>query len=197
MHALGLCKAQDEAFTSSLHAGQQGFLMKAGQIEARLVKHDAAGWLWNVSAVLQGSWSKRDQTWKSPSGEPVISLSCALKAGCFVTAAMYSSMTQKCGWHCLMHQRNSSNDRVLGPRLTWRPLPLPSFAPSMIPGKSNNWILAPRYLTTPGTHVSVVNSYEATCKPDDPAADATTCDNRRAHGSCFDTWHACKHCELL
>ena len=47
--------------------------------------------------------------------------------------------------------------------LTCRPRPFPSLAPSMIPGKSSNWILAPRNLMTPGTHVSVVNSYAATC----------------------------------
>ena len=46
---------------------------------------------------------------------------------------------------------------------TWRPRPFPSLAPSMIPGRSSNWILAPRNLITPGTHVSVVNSYAATC----------------------------------
>ena len=48
------------------------------------------------------------------------------------------------------------------PAITCRPLPLPSFAPSMIPGKSSSCIFAPLYLITPGTVVRVVNSYDAT-----------------------------------
>lgn len=45
--------------------------------------------------------------------------------------------------------------------MTCRPRPLPSFAPSMIPGKSRTCILAPLWLSVPGTVVRVVNSYEA------------------------------------
>ena len=46
-------------------------------------------------------------------------------------------------------------------------LPLPSFAPSIIPGRSSSWIFAPLYLIVPGTQVNVVNSYDATseCVP--------------------------------
>lgn len=51
---------------------------------------------------------------------------------------------------------------VLAAAITYLPRPLPSLAPSIIPGKSNNWILAPLYLITPGTQVRVVNSYAAT-----------------------------------
>jgi len=48
--------------------------------------------------------------------------------------------------------------QVLPTAITYLPLPLPSLAPSMIPGKSNNYIFAPLYLTTPGIQVKVVNS---------------------------------------
>ena len=48
------------------------------------------------------------------------------------------------------------------PAMTCRPLPFPSLAPSIIPGKSRSWILAPLYRITPGTVVRVVNSYAAT-----------------------------------
>mmetsp|Transcript_5695 Transcript_5695/g.23046 ORF Transcript_5695/g.23046 Transcript_5695/m.23046 type:complete len:277 (-) Transcript_5695:156-986(-) len=54
------------------------------------------------------------------------------------------------------------SEHVRAVEMTCRPRPLPSFAPSMIPGKSNSWIFAPRYRITPGMHVSVVNSYAAT-----------------------------------
>merc|ERR1719244_1710928 len=36
---------------------------------------------------------------------------------------------------------------VLATAITWRPRPLPSLAPSMIPGKSRSWILATTTLT--------------------------------------------------
>lgn len=42
--------------------------------------------------------------------------------------------------------------------ITYLPLPLPSFAPSIIPGKSNNYILVPLCLNIPGIQVNVVNS---------------------------------------
>lgn len=50
---------------------------------------------------------------------------------------------------------------VLATAITYLPRPLPSFAPSMIPGKSKSYILAPLYLITPGIQVNVVNSYAA------------------------------------
>lgn len=43
-------------------------------------------------------------------------------------------------------------------KFTWRPRPLPWDAPSIIPGKSRSWILAPLYSITPGIQVRVVNS---------------------------------------
>jgi hypothetical protein len=51
--------------------------------------------------------------------------------------------------------------QVLATAITCLPLPLPSLAPSIIPGKSNNCIFAPLYFSTPGMHVNVVNSYAA------------------------------------
>src|SRR3954453_10953701 len=46
--------------------------------------------------------------------------------------------------------------------MTCRPRPLPSEAPSMIPGKSRIWISAPPYSRTPGIAVRVVKEYAAT-----------------------------------
>lgn len=46
--------------------------------------------------------------------------------------------------------------------MTCLPLPLPSAAPSMIPGRSRTWISAPPYSSTPGIAVRVVNEYAAT-----------------------------------
>ena len=50
---------------------------------------------------------------------------------------------------------------VLATAMTCLPLPLPSLAPSMIPGKSSSWILAPLWYNMPGMQVRVVNSYAA------------------------------------
>mmetsp|Transcript_33695 Transcript_33695/g.104015 ORF Transcript_33695/g.104015 Transcript_33695/m.104015 type:complete len:211 (-) Transcript_33695:31-663(-) len=48
--------------------------------------------------------------------------------------------------------------------MTCLPRPLPSAAPSMMPGRSRIWISVPLYITLPGMHVSVVNSYAATAE---------------------------------
>lgn len=50
---------------------------------------------------------------------------------------------------------------VFAALITCRPRPLPSAAPSMIPGKSSTWISAPPYSSTPGMAVSVVKAYDA------------------------------------
>lgn len=44
---------------------------------------------------------------------------------------LFTSRTMKMRWH------------VFATAMTWRPRPLPSLAPSMIPGRSRIWILAP------------------------------------------------------
>lgn len=51
---------------------------------------------------------------------------------------------------------------VFAAEITCLPLPLPSEAPSMIPGKSRIWISAPPYSNTPGIAVKVVKEYAAT-----------------------------------
>lgn len=51
---------------------------------------------------------------------------------------------------------------VLAVAITCLPLPFPSLAPSIIPGRSITWILAPLKVSRPGTAVRVVNSYAAT-----------------------------------
>lgn len=51
---------------------------------------------------------------------------------------------------------------VFAAEITCRPLPLPSEAPSIIPGRSRSWISAPPYSSTPGMAVRVVKAYEAT-----------------------------------
>lgn len=45
--------------------------------------------------------------------------------------------------------------------MTCLPLPFPSAAPSMIPGRSRIWISAPPYSKTPGIAVRVVKAYAA------------------------------------
>lgn len=57
----------------------------------------------------------------------------------------------------LIHQKPT-----FAAEITCRPRPFPSAAPSIIPGKSNTWISAPAYSSTPGIAVSVVNEYAAT-----------------------------------
>mmetsp|Transcript_69137 Transcript_69137/g.124645 ORF Transcript_69137/g.124645 Transcript_69137/m.124645 type:complete len:226 (+) Transcript_69137:696-1373(+) len=52
--------------------------------------------------------------------------------------------------------------QLMATLMTCFPRPLPSLAPSMIPGRSSIWSLAPLYRTMPGMQVRVVNSYEAT-----------------------------------
>lgn len=65
---------------------------------------------------------------------------------------LLTSKTMKIRWH------------VFATAMTWRPRPLPSLAPWIIPGRSSIWIAAPLYWTCPGTVVNVVNSYAATAK---------------------------------
>uniref|UniRef100_A0A6B0UF33 Putative secreted protein n=1 Tax=Ixodes ricinus TaxID=34613 RepID=A0A6B0UF33_IXORI len=52
----------------------------------------------------------------------------------------------------------TTKSAVLATAMTCRPLPLPWEAPSMIPGRSSNCMLAPLYSMTPGMQVRVVNS---------------------------------------
>ena len=52
--------------------------------------------------------------------------------------------------------------RTLAAEMTCLPRPLPSEAPSMMPGKSKICISAPPYSSTPGMAVNVVKEYAAT-----------------------------------
>lgn len=52
--------------------------------------------------------------------------------------------------------------QTLAALMTCRPLPFPSDAPSIIPGRSRIWISAPAYSSTPGIAVRVVKEYAAT-----------------------------------
>mmetsp|Transcript_13647 Transcript_13647/g.57772 ORF Transcript_13647/g.57772 Transcript_13647/m.57772 type:complete len:237 (+) Transcript_13647:663-1373(+) len=79
---------------------------------------------------------------------PNPSSSCSMSLLCVSGLSASSTMT--------------TTSQVLAVEMTCLPRPLPSFAPSMIPGRSSSWIFAPRYRITPGMHVSVVNSYDAT-----------------------------------
>jgi len=51
---------------------------------------------------------------------------------------------------------------VFAALMTCLPRPLPSDAPSIIPGRSRIWISAPPYSSTPGIAVRVVKAYAAT-----------------------------------
>lgn len=56
---------------------------------------------------------------------------------------------------------NCVKKHTLAAEMTCLPRPLPSEAPSMIPGRSRIWISAPPYSSTPGIAVRVVNEYAA------------------------------------
>lgn len=59
-------------------------------------------------------------------------------------------------------RRSLGTQQTLAALITCRPLPFPSDAPSMIPGKSRICISAPPYSSTPGIAVRVVKEYAAT-----------------------------------
>lgn len=68
-------------------------------------------------------------------------------------------------FYCIKHPARKSQAQVrntFAAETTCLPLPFPSEAPSIIPGKSSTWISAPPYSSTPGIAVSVVNAYAAT-----------------------------------
>ena len=60
------------------------------------------------------------------------------------------------GWKTSSSIRTRS--AFLATASTSLPLPLPSFAPTMIPGRSRSCIFAPLYSITPGMQVSVVKA---------------------------------------
>jgi hypothetical protein len=78
------------------------------------------------------------------------------------TASSSASRSALCSAFFVASRTMRIRSLVLAAEMTWRPLPLPSEAPSMIPGRSSSWISAPPYSRTPGMAVSVVKAYEAT-----------------------------------
>ena len=78
------------------------------------------------------------------------------------TASSSASNSALCSAFLVASNTIRMRSLVLAAEMTCRPLPLPSEAPSMIPGRSSSWISAPPYSSTPGIAVRVVNAYEAT-----------------------------------
>lgn len=62
---------------------------------------------------------------------------------------------------CHISQDKRYEKPTLAAEITCLPLPFPSDAPSIIPGRSRIWISAPPYSNTPGIAVSVVKEYAA------------------------------------
>lgn len=78
------------------------------------------------------------------------------------TASSSASRRARCSAFLVASRTMRMRSLVLAADITWRPRPLPSAAPSMIPGRSRSWISAPPYSRTPGMAVRVVKAYDAT-----------------------------------
>lgn len=72
------------------------------------------------------------------------------------TASSSASRSARCSAFLVASRIINIMSLVFAALMTCRPLPLPSAAPSMIPGKSKIWISAPPYSSTPGMAVRVV-----------------------------------------
>lgn len=77
------------------------------------------------------------------------------------TASNSASSKARCSAFLVASKTIRIKSLVFAAEMTCRPRPLPSEAPSMIPGKSRIWISAPPYSSTPGMAVSVVKEYAA------------------------------------
>ena len=77
------------------------------------------------------------------------------------TASSSASSNRRCSAFFVASRIMRIRSLVFAALMTWRPRPLPSAAPSMIPGRSRTWISAPPYSSTPGIAVSVVKEYDA------------------------------------
>lgn len=77
------------------------------------------------------------------------------------TDSSSASRSARCSARFVASRIMRTMSLVLAAEMTWRPRPLPSEAPSMIPGRSRSWISAPPYSSTPGMAVRVVNEYDA------------------------------------
>lgn len=77
------------------------------------------------------------------------------------TASSSASSRRRCSAFFVASSTMRIMSLVFAAEMTCRPLPLPSAAPSMIPGRSRIWISAPPYSRTPGMAVKVVKEYAA------------------------------------
>lgn len=77
------------------------------------------------------------------------------------TASSSASRRARCSARLVASRTIRIRSLVLAAEITCRPRPLPSEAPSMIPGRSRSWISAPPYSRTPGMAVRVVKEYDA------------------------------------
>lgn len=78
------------------------------------------------------------------------------------TASSSASSRARCSFRFVASRTMTIMSLVFAAEMTCRPRPLPSAAPSMIPGRSRIWISAPPYSRTPGMAVRVVKEYAAT-----------------------------------
>jgi hypothetical protein len=77
------------------------------------------------------------------------------------TASSSASSSLRCSAFFVASRIMQIRSLVLAALMTCLPRPLPSAAPSIIPGKSRTWISAPPYSSTPGIAVRVVKAYDA------------------------------------
>jgi hypothetical protein len=77
------------------------------------------------------------------------------------TASSSASNSLRCSAFFVASKIMQIKSLVFAALMTCLPRPLPSAAPSMIPGKSRTWISAPPYSNTPGIAVRVVKAYDA------------------------------------
>ena len=87
--------------------------------------------------------------------------SCALCSARFVASSIMS-IRSLVFLHQYSRDRIEKHDITFAAEMTCLPRPLPSLAPSMMPGRSRTWISAPPYSSTPGMAVRVVKEYAAT-----------------------------------
>lgn len=78
------------------------------------------------------------------------------------TASSSCSSSLRCSAFLVASSTIRIKSLVFAAEITCLPLPFPSAAPSMIPGRSRIWISAPPYSSTPGIAVRVVKAYAAT-----------------------------------
>jgi hypothetical protein len=96
-----------------------------------------------------------------PTASNSLSRSCRCSAR-FVASRIITIISLVCSRYQFVNEVIYRGNLTFAAEMTCRPLPFPSEAPSMIPGKSRTWISAPPYSNTPGIAVRVVKAYAAT-----------------------------------